>query len=360
MLTVVVTGAGGPLGSNLIRSLREAPATLRIVGTEANRWHVPLSLADRTVLIPHAREHDGYAAALERLVAEGADAIVPTHPVEVRAVAALLAAGRLAGAAVALPRLAVLERADDKLATQRVLEAAGVAVPRTLLLERPEDLAAAFRELAPSPGTPVWVRGSGAPGLGIGGAALPCREESVARAWVEHHRGWGKMIASAYLPGRNLTWMCAFGRGRLLAAAARERLEYVIPHVSPSGVTGAPAVTRTVHRADVAAAGERAVRALDDRPHGVYFVDLKEDEAGVPRVTEINAGRCGTTVHFYTRAGFNFPWLLVCLAAGLDLGWLPSDPQDVVPEDLWWLRTLDCGPVLVRGAASFEGLERLP
>jgi carbamoyl-phosphate synthase large subunit len=156
------------------------------------------------------------------------------------------------------------------------------------------------------------------------------------------------MVACEYLPGANLTWMCAFDRGRLLASAARERLEYVLPHVSPSGVTGAPAVTRTVRRPDINATGEAAVRALDDAPHGVYFVDLKEDAAGVARVTEINAGRCGTTIHFYTAAGFNFPWLLVCLATGRDLSWLPADPRDVVPEGLYWVRTLDCGPVLVR------------
>ena len=55
-------------------------------------------------------------------------------------------------------------------------------------------------------------------------------------------------------------------------------------------------------------------------------------------------------VHFYTAAGFNFPWLLVCLAAGLDLSWLPSSPHDVVPEGLYWMRTLDCGPALVTEA----------
>lgn len=356
VVSVLVTGAGGPLGANVARSLRKAPAPLTLVGTDANRWHLPLSLCDRTILIPHARERDGYAAAMQSLVDEGVDVIVPTHPVEVRAIASLVESGRLRGARVALPRLAILERADDKVATQRILDAAGVPVPRTILLESPDDLRRAFAEL----GVPVWVRGTGAPGLGIGGAALPCQSEGVAQAWVAHHAGWGKMAASELLPGANLTWMCAWDRGRLVAAATRERLEYVLPHVSPSGVTGAPAVTRTVRRTDVSDIGERAVRALDDRPHGVYFVDLKEDRGGTPRVTEINAGRCGTTVHFYTEAGFNFPWLLVCLAAGLDTDWLPAQPHDVVPEGLTWVRTLDCGPVLVRSEADFDSYERLP
>jgi carbamoyl-phosphate synthase large subunit len=148
--------------------------------------------------------------------------------------------------------------------------------------------------------------------------------------------------------------MAAFDRGTLLAAASRERLEYVLPHVAPSGVTGAPAVTRTLHRDDVSRAGEAAVRAVDPAPHGVYFVDLKEDAGGVARVTEINAGRCGTTIQFYTEAGFNFPWLLCRLASGEAVAPLP-DPRRAVELDLYWVRTLDCGPVLVRGDAGFDG-----
>ncbi|MBI4509663.1 MAG: hypothetical protein HY698_08490 [Deltaproteobacteria bacterium] len=355
MLSVLVTGAGGPLGANVTRSLRRAPEKLWLVGTDANRWHLPLALTDRVVRIPPARERDAYAGALAKLVEGGVDVILPTHPVEVRAIAELALGGRLPSVRTALPLHEVLVRADDKFATQQLLVRAGVPVPRTILLESPADLDMAFRELPP----PLWVRGSGAPGLGIGGAALPCRDIGVARAWIEHHGGWGKMIACEYLPGRNLSWMCAFSHGRLCAAASRERLEYVLPHVAPSGVTGAPAVSRTIRRVDVAEIGEAAVRALDDSPHGVYFVDLKEDSAGRPHVTEINAGRCGTTVHHYTEAGFNFPWLLVCLAVGRDLGWLPEVPHDVVPEDLYWVRTLDCGPVLVRGTEQFSKFEEI-
>jgi carbamoyl-phosphate synthase large subunit len=162
------------------------------------------------------------------------------------------------------------------------------------------------------------------------------------------------MAASEYLPGANLTWMGAFDRGRLLAAGTRERLEYVLPHVAPSGVTGAPAVTRTLERADVAATGQAAVRALDPEPHGAYFVDLKEDASGRPRVTEVNAGRCGTTIEFYSAAGCNFPWLLVQLAAGQHPAPLP-DPDRAVESGLYWVRTLDCGPVLVRGEEGFSG-----
>ncbi len=352
--TVLVTGSGGPLGVNVTRSLRRVGAW-RIIGTDANRWHLPLSLCDQTYRIPFARDRDAYVAALREIHRrERYDVLIPTHPVEVRAVAELRDAGELPDVGVALPRTAVLDVCDDKVATQRALAGAGIAVPRTIVLQEPADMDRAFAELARAPGEPIWIRGSGAPGLGIGGAALPCRDARVARAWVEHHGGWGGMSASEYLPGDNLSWIGAFCAGRLIAAGSRQRLEYVLPHVSPSGITGAPAVSHTVARDDVAAIGESAVRAVDDAPHGVYFVDLKGDMANAPQVTEINAGRCGTTIEAYTEAGYNFPQLLVRMAAGEAVEPL-ADPNRAVEPEVYWVRTLDCGPVALRGDAAFDG-----
>ena len=352
--TVIVTGAGGPLGVNLTRSLRSAPTPLRIIGTEANRWHLPLSICDKTYLIPYARAGDCYAHAIAEVAArESARALIPTHPVEVRAIAALRDAERLMGLGTALPASEVIALADDKAETQSMLWNKGIAVPKTVVLDTASDVERAFSELT-ADDQRVWVRGRGAPGLGIGGAALPCRDPQVARAWVEHHDGWGKMAASEFLPGVNLSWMGGYCRGDLVACGSRERLEYVLPHVAPSGITGAPAVSRTISRSDVADIGERAVRAIDSQPHGVYFVDLKENAGGQPLVTEINAGRCGTTIEAYTHAGYNFPWLLGQMALSLDPE-RPDDPRAVIATDRYWVRTLDCGPVQVAGEVGFTG-----
>ena len=347
MKTVLVTGAGGPLGVNFCRSLQASGEALRIVGTDANRWHLPLSLCDQTYLIPFARSREAYQQALLEIAErESVDVIIPTHPVEVRAVAELRDAGQLGGMQTALPATSVLDISDDKARTQRVLQGAGLAVPRTQLLHNEQDVRRAFAELKDGDG-PIWVRGSGAPGLGIGGAALPCRSVSVAMAWIEHYDGYGKMAASEYLPGANLSWMALFSQGTLVACGARERLEYVLPHVSPSGITGAPAVSRTIEAPALAEMGERAVRAIDPHPHGVYFVDFKGDKAERPLITEINGGRCGTTIHFYTEAGCNFPQLLTQLASAGTLQPLENARSCIAPGQ-YWVRTLDCGPALVR------------
>jgi predicted TIM-barrel fold metal-dependent hydrolase/carbamoylphosphate synthase large subunit len=338
--TILVTGAGGPIGVNLTRSLRLARRRYRLVGTDANPLHAPLAIVDRCHLVPHSKAA-GYAERLEEIVrAERVDLVVPTHPVEVRALSALR--DRF-GARLFLPPHGAILLGQDKAASYERFLAAGVPVPRSIRIEGPEDVRRAFDELGPPP---VWFRGSGVPGEGIGVASLPCREAAHAEAWVAHHSGWGRFLASEYLPGRNLTFLSIWGGGTLFARQSRERLEYVIPHVSPSGITGAPAVSRTILDPEVSRIGEAAVRAVcGGAPHGIFFVDLKGDAAGRPRVTEINCGRFGTTLHFYTVAGFNFPELAVELA----LGRPPAAPRlDPVPEGLYWIRTLDCGPVLAR------------
>jgi len=160
------------------------------------------------------------------------------------------------------------------------------------------------------------------------------------------------MVASSFLPGANLTWMGLFMDGRLVTSQGRERLAYVIPHVSPSGVTGAPAISRTIHDDEVNRVGQAAVLALDPRYNGVGFVDMTRDEAGTCQVTELNAGRFGTTHYFYTAAGANFPEMLLQTAMGA-----PPDvkTQDILQADLYWIRTLDAGPVLTTGSAISEG-----
>jgi carbamoyl-phosphate synthase large subunit len=301
-----------------------------------------LSLTDEIFIVPRASDEEAYIQAVRRIVAEcGVSVILPNNSLEARVLA--LHASEL-GAPLRLPSIETLETANSKWISYQRWSAAGIPVPRTLLLRKPENVQHAF-DLFES--RPVWVRGAGIPGSGIGGAALPCKTVAQAREWVGFHDGWNGMIASEFLPGDNLTWIALFDQGRLITSQCRQRDRYVIPHVSPSGITGAPALSHTLSRSDAHETALAAALALDTNLDGVVFIDMKCDEANVPRVTEMNAGRFGTTHFFYTAAGLNLPWLLVQLALGHSLPDLPQ--ENPLPDDLYWVRTLDAGPVLISG-----------
>ena len=342
-ITILVTGSGGPLGVNLTRSLLSSPLNINIIGTEANRYHTHMSLAHETNLIPYATQ-EGYREALQQLIKRhGVDMVLPSHPSEVRAVAGIR--DELKPASVFLPPLEEILRGQNKWASWQVWREAGVPVPETILVNHADEAEEIFQKL----GAPVWIRGAGVPGAGIGVASLPARSPRHLSMWVDYWNGAGGMIASEFLPGRNLTWLSVWRDGALVAAQSRERLAYVIPHVSPSGITGAPAVSRTISEKKLHQVGMAAVKAIMPRPHGIFFVDMSEKTPGDPRVTEINAGRFGTTIHFYTVAGFNFPELAVRLGLGLGLPQGASAPLlDPLEPELHWIRTLDCGPALVK------------
>ena len=192
---------------------------------------------------------------------------------------------------------------------------------------------------------PLWLRarhGAGAK------AAIVARDGTEAEHWVEFWRGRGgfDFVMEGFLPGRDYSWCGIYRDGELLVSFARERLEYLYPHLTPEGLTGTPTRAQVVHNADVDEMAEAAVSSVDADPHGVFCVDLREDETGQPRPTEINAGRFSTTVGLWSlyseRSNF------VALAAELAVGnaeraskW-NEDWRDL-PEGLILSRHIDCG-----------------
>ncbi len=344
MTTVLVAGAGGSAGANVVDSLRRAPRSYRIVGSDASPLRLHLSAADRRVVVPLASD-SGYTAALRRLVAaEGIDVVLPQPDPEVLVIGALRDE---LGARTLLPRQEALEVASDKDALNRRLAEAGVAVPES----RPVVDLATLAELVADLLTRherLWLRARRGAGSR---AALPIRSVDQALGWVRwwmEERGLppADFMVSEFLPGREFAYQSLWQEGDLVAGQLRERLEYLYGHLTPSGQTSTPAVARTVREPQVDDLACAAILALDARPTGVYCVDIKEDASARPRVTEINAGRFFTTSNFLSAAGLNMPDLLVRCALGERPPRLASSP---VEPDLYWIRMVDMGYVLVAG-----------
>jgi hypothetical protein len=349
--TVLITGAGGSAAANVSDALRRADADYRIVGCDASPVRLHLSTADQRLVLPRVAD-PGYGDALRWAVKEGGADVAHAQPDP-----EVLALGRLrdeVGAATFLPTQAVLSTAADKSACAAALVAAGVDVPESVAFSDQDSIREVTDDLLERHDR-VWVRarvGAGARG------SLPVRSSDQAEAWIswwqtEHGLTPDAFMAAEMLPGREFAYQSLWRDGELLAGQARERVEYLYGHLTPHGQTSTPAVARTVTRPDLDALAAAAVHALDRRASGVFCLDIKEDVAGRPKVTEVNAGRFFTTSNFFAAAGLNMPDMLVRLALGEDVRPAGASP---LPPDLYWIRMVDMGFVLVPG----DDLHRWP
>ena len=328
---------------NLTRSLLAAPEPVFTVGCDASPYYVHLALTHEKARVPRCSDENGYMDAVCELIdRHHLNAVFPNSSLEMMVLTRHRQRLDSLGVRLFVPSLETQQVAASKWETWKRWQIAGIPIPQTVTIETEQDIERAF-DLIPT--RPIWFRGAGIPGRGIGGAALPCRTPLEAKGWIAFHDGYGNFIASEFLPGENLTWMGLFRHGRLVTSQGRQRDAYVIPHVSPSGITGAPAICHTVHRSDLNDLGHRCVIAVDPAFDGVAFVDMKGAADGSLMPTEVNAGRLGTTHHFYTAAGANFPWWMLLIAFDEELPDLPT--SDVLGADLYWIRTLDAGPVLL-------------
>lgn len=346
MRRILVTGAGGSAAYNFVDALRQDGEHYHVVGTDLKPHHLELIPVERKCLVPPVTEPT-YADTINRIIeSEKIDLVHPQPDVEV----AWYAANRdRINAPVFLPDAAAIELCHDKMTFNARLADRGVSVPRAFHITSKQVLEEALTELLEVQ-PKVWlraVRGAGSR------ASLPINSVYQGDAWIDYWRAfrgidYGDFMASEFLPGPEFAWQSLWYEGELITAQARERIEYIFGNLTPSGQTSSPSVARTVNRADVDEAGAAAVRAVSDRPHGVFCVDMKEGADGAPKVTEINAGRFFTTSNFFAHAGLNMPAMYVELALTGRLSAPPPAQLNPLPDDLYWVRMIDMGFALVK------------
>jgi len=333
--TVVVSGAGGNIGTNMIRSLRDCEESFRIIGTEANTYYRHLSIADETFMLPYATiKKDSYLKEMESIIhQQSADILLISNTQEI---VALSQHYNELPISVPLPSSQTIMTLADKWISYQQWDKTNVPVPDTVRVSNSDDIYDFF-ELIDGP---VWVReftGSNP----VAGRIF--RNPDLVECWIEQHKGWGSFTMSEYLPGTDCSWLGVFKEGELITSQGRERLAY---SESEQWGTGAPSVSKTVSRSDINAIGEKAIRTVSDSPHGVFFTDMREDDDEQLKVTEVNPGRLGTTTSaFFPRAGLNIPKLLVDMARDRDI--TANSTYNALESGQYYIRKHDCDPVIV-------------
>ena len=351
MTRVLVTGSGGLAGVNFVRALRASSKDYYIVGTDFNKYHILYPEVDARYLTPRHSDRSFIPRIAEIATKEKADFLHPQPSSE----AYVISSKRdMVPCRVFLPTARVMRVGQDKLLSERKLKAAGIPVARTIEVKGKADIRAAFSKL----GKPLWARARHGAG---GRLSLLCEDATEARLWIElwvkrGGVGYDEFVLQEYLPGRNIAWDSIWKDGRLVTSYSRERLEYPFKHISPSGITGTPSVSRIVRDPRLNDVGQRAVKAVDPNPSGAYSVDVKESAEGSPCITEVDAGKFHSTMplwgyiavkHLGLPEYANLADLYVRLGMGEDVREMP--PQtDLLPDGYYLLRDMDVGAYLWR------------
>jgi carbamoyl-phosphate synthase large subunit len=325
--------------------------SLRLLGSHWDRFVLRSADVEARYLTPHVDEPP-YVEALSRVVRDSkADALIPNADPEV----AVVSRHRdHLPCRVWLPDDDVVRLCQDKHDLAQHLRSHGVPAPTTVALTSVDDVAAAWKRL----GAPAraWCRirkGTGSRG------ATSVRDAAQARSWIEYwHTMRGVSPAlftlSEYLPGRDYSCESLWQDGRLVVVKTTQRISYFGGGDRPSGVSSNAALAKTLRDDRLVDVVHAAVLALSPTASGVFSLDIKEDAAGHPCVTEINVGRVFSTTLLFDLVGkYNVALLYARLALGESPGvW---DEYDVEP-DYYFVRELDRAPTILHADDLLDGV----
>lgn len=270
--------ASGPLATTITDAVRDIDEPWHIVGVDSNPMHIHAANVDERILVPRIKDPN-FMPLMRQIISETKpDLFWPLHDDEMP----MFVAERNLGAKMFMPALAEFELTQDKMRSIEHYRANGVPAPKTLFINDDQDLKAAFKELDGL----VWLRAvRGAGGKG----AFKTSDINDARRWLDLNDGWRSFTAAEVIEGPECVVEMLWKDGDLIWTQLRTRPDGNQGEMSRGsrnrrlGLTGAPEAVREV--------GINAIKSVSQRPNGVYFVDTKVSEAGVPHVTEINAGR---------------------------------------------------------------------
>jgi len=195
---------------------------------------------------------------------------------------------------------------------------------------------------------------------------LPCRTFLPSKSTIERCQDPGMLreflrahdvpaiTAAGDLTGRDFACQSLWKDGRLVLIKIVERLAYL------GGTTGTGAIeslAKTVNEPAVVELCADAIRVLDPDPTGAFSVSVREDRAGIPSITEIDAGRFTTMLNFFDLTGrhnMSANYVRLALDEPVDVG----DSYDV-GEECYFVRGVDTLPAIFRRSQLSEGIEEV-
>lgn len=343
MVKILVAGAGGAPSEGVINSLLRSKKAETVIGMGSEPSDLILSKASKKFHVPYANDLQYKRCLINLLNTEKPNLVHFQNDLEIYHASLLREEILATDTKIFMPDHEVIDTCVHKYKSYLAFKEAGITVPGNLMIDNEENLREAFATLADDTGK-IWLRAASIAGGGKG--AIPTNDYAMAKAWIDHFKGWGDFIAAEMLSSNTVTWLSIWHEGELVVAQSRERRGWTHSNRSISGVTGVTKVGVTCDNDLVTQTAIDSIMAVSARPHGIFGVDMAYDSRGVPNPTEINISRFFTTVLFFTEAGLNMPEIFKDIAL---YGEFPQLEKKInpLPSGLMWMRGMDVIPRLI-------------
>ena len=347
MKRILVTAAGGANANNLIKGLLQADKPYFIVGCNIESSYLATSLAQKNYLIPGVESGSKYIKALNHIVnADEIDLIIPSIDLEV---------GFLSNhrdkvlCKLWLPNKRTIKICQDKFQLHKFLLHHKFPTAKTFQINKLEDIKHIFSEFQSR--ELLWCRmrtGGGSKG------SLPVRTAEQATSWIKYWHEMRKVpvsqfTLSEYLPGRDFAFQSLWKNGNLIIAKTLERLDYLYSGIMASGTSSTPRTGKLVNDERVNKICSDVISALEPYANGIFCVDLKENQEGIPIITEINIGRFFQITPVFNETGkYNMAEIYVKLAFDEMVSIIGTSRfSDIGDESYYYLREPDRNPMII-------------
>lgn len=358
MKTILVTGIGGLTPRSIAGIIRENHPDYRIIGCDINKKAIGFfieGLLDEYYVCPKCTSQE-YFPWMEKLVKQKHIDYAFVQPEsEIVEWGDYFQKNRRYPCPVFMGSKELSVSLKDKSIMADLLKGTEF-IPKTIKVTQENPR---FEEVANDIGFPCWIRATeGTGGLG----SLRLEDLSSYKSWLFINSNIQEFTVSEFLPGRHLANEMLYYNGEYIKGAALECVEYVMANVAPSHVTGNTQFGRFLNDDSINQFCDECIKYLENKlgvaAHGILSFDLKEDNKGNMKVTEVNIRHMAYT-GVMAHAGFDLIEDTLTILEEGNCDRIERAPYFHYDKPYVFLRDVDVEPILLPDEKIFDDINAL-
>ena len=288
MKTILITGIGGLTPRSIAKIIRKNHPDYKLIGCDVNRKAVGFfmkGLVDEYDICPRCTDPE-YFTWIERLVKEKQIDYAFVQPeAEIVAWGNFYEENGYYPCPTFMGCKLLSASLKDKSIMAELLEGSDF-IPKTIKVTQKQPR---YEDVERLIGFPCWIRATEGTG-GVGSLRLD--DISSYKSWLFINAKIPEFTVSEFLSGRHLANQMLYYNGEYVKGAALECAEYVMANTAPSRVTGNTHFGRFLNDDRINVFCDACIKYLEEKlgvsAHGILSFDLKEDQHGNLKVTEVN------------------------------------------------------------------------